>query len=403
MAVVRVKARELTAADGVTFVLRDGGQCHYAEENAIGPLWKGRRFPAESCISGWAMIHREDVVLPDIYADPRIPADAYRPTFVRSLAMVPVRREEPIAAIGAYWASQHRASERELWLLHTLADSTALALANVALYGDLQRKAQEYASLYESAQQEIATRERLEAQFVQAQKMEAIGRLAGGVAHDFNNQLFVIRGYAELLLHQVPTGSPQRTALEEIQKAADRSSALTTRLLAFSRKQVLQPEVIDLNAQLREIQTMLRRVLGEDIELEVAYGPDVGRVEIDPPQLEQAVANLAINARDAMPDGGKLTIETRRVTIDAEEAFLVPDLNAGTYFTLSVADTGCGMDEATLQRVFEPFFTTKPAGKGTGLGLAMVHGFVKQSGGHIAVQSEPGRGTTLTIYLPALE
>lgn len=401
--VVRVAARELTGADGATFVLRDGEHCYYAEEYAIAPLWKGSRFPLEACISGWAMLNRASVALEDIYLDPRIPADAYRPTFVKSLAMVPVRQADPLAAIGTYWATTHLATKRELWLLQTLADSTALALANVELYQDLKRKADEYATLYEHAQKEMANRQRLEEELRQSQKMEAVGRLAGGVAHDFNNLLTVITGYSDLILSMASPDFEFREQLEEIHNASDRAGSLTRQLLAFSRRQVLKAEVLDLNEVVDRMNKLLKRLIGEDIDLATRLRPDLHPVEFDPGQIEQIVMNLAVNARDAMPNGGRLTIETANVELDEEYARQHPDSHAGPHVMIAITDSGSGMTPEVKARIFDPFFTTKALGQGTGLGLSTVYGIVKQSGGNIWVYSEVGHGTTFKIYLPSAE
>lgn len=237
----------------------------------------------------------------------------------------------------------------------------------------------------------------LEEQFRQSQKMEAIGRLAGGIAHDFNNYLMVILGNAEILAEDLDaqTGSPIR----EIEEAALRSSELTRQLLAFSRKQVLQPAVVDLNDMVRRADRLLRRVLGEDIRIETISAPELGRVKVDPAQLDQVILNLAINAREAMPGGGRLIIETGNVYLDEEFANQNIGVQAGPYVMLAVSDTGVGMDAETLQQIFDPFFTTRP-GTGTGLGLSTVHGIVTQSEGAIRAESVPGEGTTFRIYLP---
>ncbi|ODT60197.1 hypothetical protein ABS71_17445 [bacterium SCN 62-11] len=240
----------------------------------------------------------------------------------------------------------------------------------------------------------------LEEQFRQAQKMETIGNLAGGIAHDFNNLISVILGFANLAKEDLPASDARFADLSEVEKAAQRASELTRQLLAFSRKQMLSPRVLDLNPVLSSLERMLARLLGEDVHLSFLPGDELDRVHADPGQLEQVIVNLAVNARDAMPRGGNLTIETSNVELDDDYAWNHPEVTAGCYVLLAVRDSGEGMDRATQARIFEPFFTTKEQGKGTGLGLATVYGIVRQSGGHIEVQSEPGQGTTFKIYLP---
>jgi CheY-like chemotaxis protein len=230
--------------------------------------------------------------------------------------------------------------------------------------------------------------------------MESIGALAGGVAHDFNNLLTVITGFSEILLGQLNANDPSRELVSEIRQAGDRAAALTRQLLAFSRKQLLAPKIIDLNLLLRETEKMLRRLIGEDIELETRLAAELGCVRADPGQLEQALLNLVVNARDAMPTGGHLTIATSNVELQSPFSRQHPEAPSGPFVMLVVSDTGCGMAEAVRAQIFEPFFTTKEIGKGTGLGLATVYGIVKQSGGHIEVHSEVGRGTVFQIYLP---
>ncbi len=247
---------------------------------------------------------------------------------------------------------------------------------------------------------DTSPRKRLEEQLLHAQKMEAVGRLAGGVAHDFNNLLTVILGYERMLLEELPEGSPLRDYAEEVLKAGDRAAELVNQLLAFSRRQMMQPRVVDLNLLLRESEKMLRRLIGEDIKLNVLLSPEAGNIRVDPGHLQQIVFNLAVNARDAMPQGGKLTIETAPAHLDEEYARTHAGVVPGEYVMIGISDTGHGMDAETKRHMFEPFFTTKGQGKGTGLGLATVYGIVKQSGGDIWVYSEPGQGTTFKLYFP---
>jgi len=246
-------------------------------------------------------------------------------------------------------------------------------------------------------------RTQLEEQFRQAQKMEAVGRLAGGVAHDFNNLLTVITGYSDLLLSNSDLKESQRTALQQIRRSAERGGALTHQLLAFSRRQPLEARTLHINALVLQLEKMLRRLIGEDIELVTIAAASEDVVEADGGRLEQVIMNVAVNARDAMPDGGKLTIETG--TIHLDESFTARQLGVspGRYVTISVIDTGVGMNDETLSHVFEPFFTTKGAGRGTGLGLATAYGIVRQSGGAIRISSEVGKGTVARIYLPMAE
>jgi PAS domain S-box-containing protein len=247
---------------------------------------------------------------------------------------------------------------------------------------------------------DVTEEKRLEAHVRQAQKIDSVGRLAGGIAHDFNNLLGVITGYGELLQRDVGPGHPAFGRVVEIRKAADRAAALTRQLLAFSRKQVLEPRVLNLNVVVAETEKMLRRLIGEDIQLITVFDDAIGRVRADPGQIEQVIVNLAVNARDAMPQGGKLIIETANVDLDDIYVRSHPDARPGPHVMLALSDTGHGMDAKTVSQLFEPFFTTKGPGKGTGLGLATVHGIVRQSGGHVSVHTEAGRGTTFKVYLP---
>ena len=253
---------------------------------------------------------------------------------------------------------------------------------------------------------DITERRRLEEQLRQSQKMEAIGQLAGGVAHDFNNLLTAILGYCNLVLEDVPAGSAMRSDLEEIRTAGERAAALTRQLLAFSRRQMLRPQTIDLNELIVQVQKLLRRLVSEDVQLVTTLTPALPPVRVDPASIEQVLVNLAVNAQHAMPNGGTLTIETTLVPVDdprniypGTQVTILP----GRYVVMALTDTGHGMDAATSARVFEPFFTTREQGRGSGLGLATVYGIVKQTGGYIWVHSEPDRGTTFKVYLPVAE
>src|SRR5205823_6611400 len=249
---------------------------------------------------------------------------------------------------------------------------------------------------------ETTERRGLEAQLQQAQKMEAVGQLAGGIAHDFNNLLTVITSYGAMVMADLPRESPHTHDVQEILNAANRASSLTRQLLAFSRRQVLQPHVLDLNALTGNLEKMLRRLLREDIQLVTRFDPQLALVNADAGQLEQVIVNLVVNARDAMSRGGRISIETSNVTLGEGYAPMHANASPGPYVLLAVSDTGKGMDKATQAHIFEPFFTTKPVGQGTGLGLSTVYGIVKQSGGYVWVYSEMDRGTTFKIYLPAV-
>ena len=257
--------------------------------------------------------------------------------------------------------------------------------------------------LLEGTVVDITERRALESQLRQAQKMEAVGRLAGGVAHDFNNLLTIISGYSTIILERTGAKGPFHHEAEQIKSAADRAASLTRQLLAFSRQQVLQPRNVNLNEVVRSLDKMLRRLIGEDIEVMTVLSADLGTVKVDPGQMDQVLMNLVVNARDAMPNGGKLTIQTENVLLDGSYVKQHEYTTAGQYVSLAVSDNGTGIDPDTQARIFEPFFTTKEPGKGTGLGLPMVYGIVKQSGGSIEVYSEVNQGTTVKIYLPRLD
>ncbi len=242
---------------------------------------------------------------------------------------------------------------------------------------------------------------KIELQLRQSQKMEAIGGLSGGIAHDFNNLLTVITVTSDIMLNELAEDDPKHQDVKEIIKAAERAASLTRQLLAFSRKQVLEPEVLDINSVVGDTEKMLRRIIGEDIKLEVIPVSEAGSIKVDRGGIEQVIMNIVINARDAMPNGGIITIQIENITLSGQDYQGIPEAKPGSYYRLSITDTGTGMDETTREHIFEPFFTTKAKGKGTGLGLSTVYGIVKQSGGWINVYSEPGKGSTFRIYIPA--
>jgi two-component system cell cycle sensor histidine kinase/response regulator CckA len=254
-----------------------------------------------------------------------------------------------------------------------------------------------------SIERDITQHRQLEAQLRQSQRMEAVGRLAGGIAHDFNNLLTAISGFGQLTLEALPPEDPLRRNLEEIHRAADRAAGLTRQLLAFSRQQILKPRVLDLNGVVGETLEMLRRVIGEDIAIETDLAPDLGRIRADPGSMVQVLMNLAVNARDAMPQGGRLRLRTANQTLTSQEGAGAFEVRAGEYVALEIADTGTGMTPEILMHIFDPFFTTKEVGKGTGLGLSTVYGIVKQSGGYIWAKSEPGLGARFHLYLPRVD
>src|SRR5438445_5698535 len=306
------------------------------------------------------------------------------------MLVVPVKIGERVAGVLSIRTKRDSGfSTEDVALALAFASQAAVALENSRLYQETRR-----------AYDELST---TQDQLTQARKMEAVGRLAGGVAHDFNNLLTVMLGRSQLLLRRLEAQDPVRPELELIQEAAGQAAELTRQLLAFSRKQVLRPTVLDLNSAVANLGAMLKRLIGEDIVLVTELAPALGCVKADPGQIQQVVMNLVANARDAMPRGGRLTIETANVDLDATYARRHVGVPPGTYVLLAVTDTGLGMAPETQAHIFEPFFTTKGPGQGTGLGLATVYGVVKQSDGHIWVYSEPGRGTTFKIYLPRVE
>jgi signal transduction histidine kinase len=276
----------------------------------------------------------------------------------------------------------------------------ALQQAHDSLEQRVQERTAELTTTNAALQEQISTRERLENQLLQAQKLESIGRLAGGVAHDFNNMLTAILGYTELIKEECPLNEDAQEYLQNVTQAADRATNLTRQLLSFARKQVIEPKVVNLNALSLSLHTMLYRLIGDNIQLEMLLDEELHSVKVDPGQFEQILVNLIVNARDAMPDGGKVTIETHNAVLDEEYAHEHEGVPPGEYVMLAVSDTGTGMEEGIRLHIFEPFFTTKEKGRGTGLGLATVYGIVRQAGGHIWLYSEPGEGTTFKIYMP---
>ena len=338
--------------------------------------------------TGTAIRERQTVAVDDISDNPRMARWRQRALQrgYRSTVAVPlISGGRVLGALMVYSLEPGMFRGETLALLERLANDLAFALDVV------ERQAR-----HRETEQVLGVREE---QLRQAQKMEAVGRLAGGVAHDFNNLLMAISGYAELAL-SATTEESRRERIEEIAIAAERAAALTRQLLAFSRKQVLQPKVFNLNIVVSEIEKMLRRLIGDNIELVTRLAADLDNVRADPGQLEQVLVNLAVNARDAMPDGGRVVIGTRNVNGRSGDCVAGGELEAGAYVELSVTDSGEGMSPEILDHLFEPFFTTKESGKGTGLGLSMVYGIVKQSGGAITVESVAGEGTTFRVYLP---
>lgn len=361
----------------------DGGQPARSAEDAI--------FSREPLLP--ALEHGEIVVYDNIQE--ALGLDSWREAALRygypAAAIVPIRcRGKVVGALSLYSAvSGYFSDEEERALLEETGLDISFALEMIEAEEERQRARAEQA--------------KLEEQLRLAQRMESIGRLAGGIAHDFNNLLGVIIGYSEIALLDLPGDDPLRETLQEIKKAGGRAAELTHQLLAFSRQQVIEPKVFDLNAAISDLNRMLQRMIGEDIRLSMSLAGELGRIKADRGQIEQVIMNLVVNARDAMPSGGRLTIETANVDLDdayAREHFpVVP----GRYVLLAISDTGLGMDAETQKHIFEPFFTTKELGKGTGLGLSTVYGIVKQSGGYIWVYSEINKGTTFKVYLPRVE
>jgi signal transduction histidine kinase/CheY-like chemotaxis protein len=519
--ILRSTARDIAEAEGIAVVLREGEFCHYAAEDAIGPLWEGKRFPLVNCISGWAMMNRQTVGISDIRLDERIPQAAYRPTFVRSLVMVPVGAPRPVAAIGAYWSDVREHSPEVIERLEALARSAAIALENIRLlesaaesdqlraiaisagrmgvwslampsrdfttsevcrvnFGrdpkedfpydewraavhpddidgleaaiarsladgidfdteyrmtttsnelrwigvrarpayaadgnplsitgvsiditDRKRMEEELrcwaATLEERVEARSAELIQAQEQLRQSQKLEAMGQLTGGVAHDFNNLLTPIMGSLDMLHRKGLGDEREKRLVSGALESAERARTLVQRLLAFARRQPLKPQPVDVSALLIEIGPLIGTTLGPRIALTIDAPTPLPPAFADRNQIEMALLNLAVNARDAMPDGGRLTVAA--VSEEAGAAHTA-GLAKGAYVRISVSDTGIGMDDETRRRAIEPFYSTKRSGEGTGLGLSMVHGLMRQLGGALALASEPGRGTEVDLWLP---
>jgi signal transduction histidine kinase/ActR/RegA family two-component response regulator len=346
----------------------------------------GTSIPWDKGIAGAVYSSGKAEIIPAVRQDPRHFSDTDRLTGYQSrdMIVVPLKRHggSPIGVIEVLNKATGQIHRDDLDILVVIASIAAAAI--------------------ERAHNAEALRQK-DIQLQQSQKMEAMGRLAGGVAHDFNNLLTVMQGFSELIVRSLDPSTAGRRYAEEVLRAVERASGLTKQLLAFSRKQVLEPREVNLNELVANLEKMLRRLIGTHINLFTKLDPHLGWVKADPGQIEQVVMNLSVNARDAMPEGGSLTIETAHIELDEAQIRQSAELRPGRYITLSVTDTGTGMDQATLAKLFEPFFTTKAPGKGTGLGLSIVYGIVKQSHGHVAVNSEVGRGTTFRIYLPQVE
>ncbi|KXU29210.1 hybrid sensor histidine kinase/response regulator [Sphingobium sp. 22B] len=390
--VLRAFARRAVGADGIAVVLRDEDQCHYIAEDSMEPLWAGQRFPASSCVSGWAMEHHRTAVIPDVFDDPRVPVEAYRTTFVRSMVMVPIGRIEPMAALGAYWSEFAQPTDNEIALLEALARAASTALENGRLFASLE-------ALNDQLERRVRERttelERSQDSLRQVQKLDMLGQLTGHVAHDFNNLLMPIVGGLDLILSGKRTPESIERHATIAMQAAESAQTLVQRLLTFARRQPLTAKAVDLSDLLGGMQALLTSTLGPRIALTVDLQPMLPPVRADAHQLEVALLNLAVNGRDAMPDGGALSIKAQ-----ARQSRLPAALTPGPYVCLTVSDTGTGMTPAVKAAAMEPFFTTKPSGHGTGLGLSMVHGLAAQLGGTVEIDSAVGQGTSVRLWLP---
>jgi signal transduction histidine kinase len=390
--ILRSSARRIVGADGIAIVLRDGDQCHYIAEDAMEPLWAGQRFPAETCVSGWAMRHGETASIPDVFIDRRVPQDAYRQTFVRSMLMVPIGRPDAVAAVGAYWSDTGRPIASQISLLEALARAASTSLENGRLFssleslnGELEQRVRERTAELESTQETLR----------QIQKMEIVGQLTGNVAHDFNNLLSPIMAGLDLVLAGRASADTVMRSASVAMEAAENAQTLVQRLLMFARRQPLTRTAVDLADLLTNMRALLRSTIGPRINLLIDLAGNLPAIHADRHQMELAVLNLVVNARDAMPQGGSLTLSA-----EAVDSNLPAQLAPGTFVRLTISDTGIGMDAATKASATEPFFTTKPTGHGTGLGLSMVHGLTGQLGGALDIESQAGEGTKVNLWLP---
>ncbi|MGW8205020.1 response regulator (plasmid) [Sphingomonas bisphenolicum] len=522
--VLRRTARSAIGAEGIAIILKDGDLCHYVAEDAIGPLWSGKRFPADSCVSGWAMRHARTVAIADIERDDRVPQDAYRPTFVRSLVMAPIGRPAPVAALGAYWSQAGEHDQATIARLESLAHLSGIAIENARLihemeeserhrelilaagrmgswtfdtatgvldasglcrrnfgrdpalpfsYADLQaaihpedrdwvntairdsltsgrdydveyrvmtpdgevrwiavraqptrladgtatglagisidvtdRRRMEDALRTSAATLEHLveerTRELVRTQDAlrQSQKLEAMGQLTGGVAHDFNNLLTPIIGSLDLLHRRQVGGEREQRLISGALDSADRARTLVQRLLAFARRQPLKPEPVDLSMLILGMAELIGTTLGPQVQVRLDLAADLPFAQADAHQVEMALLNLAVNSRDAMPAGGEFTLSARCVEQTETPA---EGVTPGRYAVVCVTDTGTGMDAETRRRAIEPFFSTKGVGQGTGLGLSMAHGLALQLGGALTIDSAPGQGASIALWLPVSE
>lgn len=391
-AVLRAFARRAVGADGIAIVLRDEDICHYVAEDAMAPLWAGQRFPMQRCVSGWAMQNRQTAVIPDVFLDPRVPVDAYRETFVRSMIMVPIGRVDPIAAVGAYWSEPGAPTDNQIALLEALARAASTALENGRLFAALEGL---NAGLEQRVRDRTRDLERSQDMLRQIRKMEMLGQLTGHVAHDFNNLLTPIMGGLDRILSGALSPDQLARSAGMAMQAAETAQTLVQRLLAFARRQPLAPTAVHLPDLLAGMAALLESTLGPRITIGMDVPAHLPPVHADAHQLELAILNLVVNSRDAMPDGGSLHIHA-----DLREDGLPVPLAPRPYVCLTIADTGIGMTPAVKASAMEPFFTTKPTGHGTGLGLSMAHGLAAQLGGALEIDSDVGMGTRVQFWLP---